>query len=353
MFLYCYARSGKAKNTGEKLLKEAEGEWIEDMESFASGLGANVRRADGTVVLIMPQDLCVKILLERLYPSDVKYPVINITPDGRYAGILRAGGYNAYQILSKISSILGCTCLSGEDDLKDAAPDLMRTVMAYQMKPDNEELLKEIAQHIRNGGSVDVYSDLPLEMSEPVLDSLSYKTFLFQSNQKNELDQAYAAACEEERYSVFITCGNINRTGKSNKALILVPRIIVAGIEVAGKADPDYSARTCRDTLVNHGINPDAVVTIAVSALARESDAVKAIAEDLGCFVTFFDSRLLKAVRVPLTGGFTTEKIGADFCTAAACLASDNGKILVRRAGDRNSALVTASIKRSPVLLTE
>lgn len=353
MFLYCYARSGRAKNTGGKLLKEAEGEWIEDMESFVSGMGANVRRADGTIVLIMPQDSCVKILLERLYPSDVRFPVINITPDGKYAGILRTGGYNTYQILDRIASILGSTRLSSEDDRKDTAPDLMRTVMAYQMKPDNEALLKEIADYISEGGIVDVYSDLPLEMSEPVLDSLSYKTFLFQSNQKNELNQAYAAAAGEDKYSIFITCDRIDKIEGCGKVLVLVPKIIVVGLEVSGRADPDYSSRTVRETLINHGINPDAVVTVAVSALAKDSEAVKRIAEQLGCFVTFFDSRLLKAVKVPLTGGFTTDKIGADFCTAAACLASDNGRILTRRTGDRNSAVITASLKRSPVLLTD
>ena len=76
------------------------------------------------------------------------------------------------------------------------------------------------------------------------------------------------------------------------------------------------------------------------------------IAEDLGCFVTYFDSRLLKAVRVPLNIGFSNERMDTDFCTAAACLASDNGRILMRRAGDRNSVIMTAAVKRSPVFLT-
>lgn len=353
MYLYCYARSEKARITGQRLLKEAEGEWIDDMESFVSAFGTNNRRADGTVVLILHQEACIKLLLERLYPADVRCPVINITPDGKYAGILRTGGYNTYQILNRLTDILGCTALSGEEDLKDTAPDLMRTVMAYQMKPDDEELLKKISAYIKDGGAVDVYSDLPLEMSEPVLDSLSYKTFLFQSNQKNELGQAYAAANSEDKYSIFITCGRIPEVEKNGKVLLLVPRIIVAGIELSARSDPEYASSTCRDALLKHGINPDAVVTVAVSALARESDAVTRIAQDLGCFVTFFDSRLLKAVRVPLNMGFSNERAEADFCTAAACLASDNGRILMRRAGSKNSVLITAAMKRSPVLLTD
>lgn len=352
MYLYCYARSEKAKLTGRKLLNESEGEWIEDIESFVSSNDMAGRRADGTVVLILHQEACIKLLLERLYPADVRYPVINVTPDGKYAGILRKGGYNTYQILDKITSALGCTALSSEDDLKDTAPDIMKMVSAYQMKADDEDLLKEIAAFVRGGGSVDIYSDLPLEMREPVLDALSFKTYLFQSNQKNQLDQAYRAANEEDKYSIFITCGKIGECPRNGKVLLLVPRIVVVGIEVSARSDPDYAAKVCRSSLEKHGIDPVSVVTVAVSALARESEAVSGIARDLGCFVTFFDSRLLKAVRVPLNTGFSNEKLEGDFCTAAACLASDNGRILMRRTGDRNSVLMTTAIKRSPVILS-
>lgn len=352
MYLYCYARSDKARITGQKLIDQAEGEWIDNLESFVSVYGTGGQRADGTVVLLMYQEACVKLLLERLYPSNIKYPIINITPDGKYAGILRPGGYNTYQILNKITSMLGCTALSGEDDLKDTAPDLMRTVMSYQMKADDESLMKEIAAYIKDGGTVDVYSDLPLEMSEPILDSLSYRTFLFQSNQKNELNQAYAAANSEDRYSIFITCSRLQDAGKNGKVLTLVPKIVVLGIELAARTDPDYAARVCRESIEKHHINPDSIVTVAVSALARECEAVRKIAEDLGCFVTYFDSRLLKAVRVPLNIGFSNERMDTDFCTAAACLASDNGRILMRRAGERNSVMMTTAVKRSPVFLT-
>lgn len=353
MYLYCYARSDRARLTGQKLIDNAEGEWIDNLESFVSSYGTGSQRADGTVVLLLNQEACVKLLLERLYPADIKFPIINITPEGRYAGILRAGGYNSYQILDKVTSILGCTALSTEDDRKDTAPDLMRTVMSYQMKADDEDLLKEIASYIADGGSVDVYSDLPLEMSEPVLDSLSYRTFLFQSNQKNELNQAYAAANSEDRYSIFITCSRMQDVTKNGKVLVLIPKIVVLGIELAARTDPEYAARVCRESIEKHHVNPDSIVTVAVSALSRENEAVMNIAKDLGCFVTYFDSRLLKAVRVPLNIGFSNERMDADFCTAAACLASDNGRILMRRTGEKNSVVMTASIKRSPLFLTQ
>ncbi|MCQ2515826.1 MAG: cobalamin biosynthesis protein [Saccharofermentans sp.] len=353
MYLYCYARSSKAKNTGDKLLNQAEGEWIDGIEPFVSNYKASVKRADGAIVLILPQEACIKLLLEELVPADVGYPIINITPDGKYAGILKSSGYNAYQILEKISSITGATKLSSEDDRKDFAPDLMRTVMAYHMKADNEDLLKEISDYIAAGGSVDIYSDLTIDMSEPVLDTLSYKPYIFNPSQKKELAQAYVSACEEDKYVVFITCGILPEVSSKGKVLVLTPRLVVVGLEVSSRADAEYSTKVCHNTLIKYGVNPDSVVTVAVSALAKDSDTVEAIAEDLGCFVTSFDSRLLKAVKVPLNGAFNLDKQGSEFCTAAACLASDNGRIIVRKAGEVNSITMTVAQKRGPVLLTD
>lgn len=353
MYLYCYARSSKARNTGSKLLEQAEGEWIETIEPFVVSYKSSVKRADGAIVLILPLEACVTLLVEELVPSGVGYPIISVTPDGRYAGIVKNGGYNAYQILDKVASITGAVKLSSSEDRKDFAPDLMRMVLTYRMKADNELLLKEICDYISDGGVVDIYSDLDLEMSEPVLDSLSYRPFLFSSSQKKELSQAYLGARNEDRYSVFITCSLLPQLGKSDKVLVLTPRLVVAGLEISPRADAEYGAKVCRQTLLKYGINPDAVATIAVSTLARESDVVKAVAEDLGCFVTFFDSRLLKAVKLPLNNSFNLDKIGSDFCTAAACLASDNGRIYVRRVGEANSITTTISLKRGTVLLTD
>jgi len=353
MYLYCYARSSKARNTCDKLLGQAEGECIEAIEPFVSSYKTSVKRADGAIVLILPQEACITLLIEEFVPEGVNYPIINLTPDGKYAGILKNSGYNAYQILEKISAITGAIKLTNEDDRKDFAPDLMRTVMAYQMKANDDDLLKEISEYIAGGGAVDVYSDLSLEMSEPVLDELSYKTYNFNASQKKELSQAYLSALEEDKYSIFITCGILPEVSRKSKVLVLTPKLVVAGIEISPRADAEYCSKVCRKTLVKYGINPDAVVTIAVSALAKDSEIVKAIAQDLGCFVTFFDSRLLKAVKVPLNGAFNLDKMGSDFATAAACLASDNGRIIVRRTGETNSITMTVSQKRGSVLLTD
>lgn len=351
MYLFCYARSERAKETGSKLLMSAEGEWITDSESFVSQVP---QRADGAVVLILPTEAAVKLLIERFYPADIKYPVLYMAPDGSYAGILRYCGYNTHEILVKVCKILGSRKLSSPEDRADFAPDLLKTVEAYSMTPSNKDLLKKISAHIMEGGTVNLYTDLQIHMAEPVLDTLSFAPFQFRFNQKRELGQAYVSSCAEDEYSIFITCSTLPEAGvDKGKCLKLVPRTLVVGLELTTRTDPDYARETVRKVLVNHEIDPLSVATVAVSSITRESDAVRYIAEDLGCFVTSFDSRLLKAVKVPLNPTYAPSKAGADICTAAACLASDNGRVLVRRAGGNNGVMLTASMKRGSIVLTE
>ena len=69
--------------------------------------------------------------------------------------------------------------------------------------------------------------------------------------------------------------------------------------------------------------------------------------------MTSFDSRLIKAVKVPLNPTYSGAKMTADLCTAAASLASDNGRMLIRRAGSKNSIILTAMMKRGSIVLTE
>ncbi|MBQ4270881.1 MAG: hypothetical protein II718_03585, partial [Clostridiales bacterium] len=148
MYLFCYARSERAKETGSKLLMSAEGEWITDSESFVSQVP---QRADGAVVLILPTEAAVKLLIERFYPADIKYPVLYMAPDGSYAGILRYCGYNTHEILVKVCKILGSRKLSSPEDRADFAPDLLKTVEVYSMTPSNKDLLKKISAHIMEG----------------------------------------------------------------------------------------------------------------------------------------------------------------------------------------------------------
>ena len=353
MYLYCVARSERAKTIGGHLLQKAEGEWITDCENSVNWLSSSSERADGALVLILPSEAAVKLLIERIYPTDLKFPVIQITPDGKYAGVLRSVGYNSYEILGRICSIIGCKPLSSPDDRADFAPDLKKTVADYKMTALDPELLEQIAADIKKGASVQVYSDLPLHMAEPVLDTMSYAPFIFRSNQKRELRQAFVSSCESDDPSIFITCSTLPEVDSYGKCLVLIPRTVVLGLEIASRADADFALETVRNTLINHEIDTRSVSTIAVSDIARDSEAVGRIAESLGCFVTSFDSRLIKAVKVPLNPTYSGARMTADLCTAAASLASDNGRMLIRRAGSRNSIILTAMMKRGNIVLTE
>lgn len=353
MYLYCFARSERAKAIGNRLLAKSEGEWIIDSESFVVGLREQSDRVDGAVVLILPAEAAVKLLIDRLYPEDVKYPVILLSPDGSYGGVLKSAGYNTHEILNKICSITGAKPISSESDRADFAPDLHKIIEEYDMSVSDPDLLEEICSKINSGLSVNIYSDIPLHMSEPVLDTLSYSPYIFRNNQKGQMENAFVSSCTADEYSIFITCSTLPEVENKGKCLVLIPRIIVVGMEIAGRADPDYSLETVIKTLKNHEIDPRSVCTVAVSTVARENPAIDAIAEHLGCFVTSFDGRLIKAVHVPLNATYSGEKTGADMCTAAACLASDNGRILVRRAGDRNSIILTAMAKKGNLILTK
>ncbi len=353
MYLYCFARSERAKMTGGHLLDKAEGEWITDCENFVSWVGDRNERADSALVLLLPTEAAVKILIERVYPADIRFPVIQVTPDGKYAGVLRSVGYNTHDILSRICSIIGCKPLSTPDDRADFAPDLKKTVTDYKMTALDQDLLDQTAEAIKKGASIQVYSDMPLHMAEPVLDTMSYAPFIFRSNQKRELCQAFLSSCEADEPSIFITCSTLPEVESYGKCLVLIPRTIAVGLEIAARADAEYAVETVRDTLINHEIDPRAVATIAVSDIARDSDAVGKIAESLGCYVTSFDSRLIKAVKVPLNPTYSGAKMTADLCTAAASLASDNGRMLIRRAGSKNSIILTAMMKRGSIVLTE
>ncbi len=353
MYLLCYGRSEKAHKTGSRLLEKCEGEWIRSIERLGQDSDSAIGRVDAAIVLILPLTASVKLFTDKINISDVSgIPVYTVDPAGRYAGALRHGGYNSYEMLAGICEMLDCKTLSDDNDLGEIAPDLKKAVEKYSMIPSDPALLDEITEHIAKGGRVNVYSDMTIDLLEPTLDHHSYIMYPYRTNQKKELVAAYLAAGKDERPSIFITCTPMPEQ-KIPGVLVLTPKRVIVGLELTARTDPDYAVETVKRTLVNHGINPKSCSTIAVSAIVKDSDAVKAVADSLGCYVTSFDSRLLKAVMLPLAMTYSPSKNEADTCTAAACLASDNGNLLVRRAGEKNTVLLTAAIRKGNIALTE
>lgn len=354
MYLYCYARSAKSKTTGENLLKHAEGEWIKNSESLLDGGNDTMTRVDGAIVLFLPSEAAVKFMIERIYNSGIDLPVFRVAPDGSSAVVLRRAGYNSYEMFMKVCSILGARPMSKPEDRADYAPDLKALVKKYEMLPNNAQLLDEISEGIKTGLQVTVYSDIPLTMAEPVLDSLSYAPYIFRSNQRAEMISSFIAATKEDSYSIFITCTNLPMSEISGKCLVLTPKIVTVGVEIQGRTDPTYAAESVRETIDRYDIDPASISTIAVSSIMRENPAIDLIAEELDAKVLSFDSRLVKSVHLPLnSNAYSMTKQGTDICTSVACLASDNGKIILRRAGDKNCALISACIRVKSIELTE
>lgn len=351
MYLYCYARSEKARETGKKLLKSTEGEWISSVESFVDS-DSNMTRADGAIVLILPLAAAVKLLMDNIYKSTMKCPVFMVDSDARFAGVLRREGYNDYDMLMKICDITGAKALTQESDRQEFAPDLIDLATRYNMATNKPELLKTIAKFVADGGNIDIYTDMPVTMVEPTLDNLSYSLYSFRDSQKVELSQAYAAAANSDRYAVFITTSVLPDMDAPNVA-VLIPRLIVLGLEFNAKTDADYAWDKVHDILIKHSINPIAVDTIAVSSMLMNTDAATTIADKLQSNKLAYDSRMLKDVRLPLKATYSQTRMDADTCTAAACLASSNGRILFRRAGDKNAVVLTAAIRKGNIELTK
>ena len=322
------------------------------MNDFLNGEASP--RADGAVVLILPPASSVKIITEKFYPAGIRYPIFCMASDGSYSMILRHSGYNTYEMFAKLCDVAGCAALSSPIDKKELAADLLKPVEEYQMTADNDDLLKEISAHIAAGGNVTVYSDMQIRLAEPVLDTLSYTPYILRPNQHKELCQAYKSACELDEYTIFITCTKLPDVEKTGKCLKLIPRFIAVGVEfTAGRVDPDYASEAVQDALIRHEIDPLSVSTIAVSSMAKDSDAVMKIASDIGSYVTSYDLRLLNAVKVPLKQTYSPSRQSADLCTAAACLAADNNiSTLVRRSGG-NGVMITAIMKRGSIDLTK
>lgn len=354
MYLYCYARSAKAKTTGDNLLNHSEGEWIKNSENLLTDNKNTMTRVDGAIVLFLPSEAAVKFMIERIYSSGIDLPVFRVSPDGSSAVVLRRAGYNSYEMFMKICSILGARPMSKIEDREDYAPDLYDLVKRYDMTPNNEELLKEIAEGIKTGLQVTIYSDIPMSLAEPVLDSLSYAPYVFRSSQRSEMISSFLNASRDENYSIFITCTGLPMADLSGKCLVLVPKLVTLGIEIANRADPSYIADTVRDTIDRYAIEPTAISTIAVSSIMRDNPAIDLIAEEFGAQVLSFDSRLVKSVHIPLnSNAYSMTKTGNELCTQVACLASDNGRIIVRHAGDRNTAYVSACLRVNTIELTQ
>ena len=358
MYLLCYGRFDKSLKLGKYLMECLDGRWIESAEFFTSRTPLAASEKNACIVMILPLEACCGILSDNYSPVIASLPVICVSPDGKFAAVLRRAGVTSLvdtdAVYKAISGLLGKECFTSFGDNSDFAPDLTRTAHAYNMTPNDPELLLMVNSYIKSGGRVSVYTDLPVSFAEPVLDSLIFDINRYGSHTRESFVQAYISEkkTDSDQPAVFVTCTHFPDVEGEGRPLVLTPRRISIGLEIKDKIDPEYAVKYVRSALINHMIEPGAVATIAVTQAAHSSQIVRAIADDLGTSVTAYSAKRLSEAVVPLQMTFAPEKMH-DICTAAACLASSDGNVLIRRCGGNSGLVFSAALQKGNIMMTE
>ena len=358
MYLLCYGRSDKSQKLGSALIERLGGRRIESAEFFTSRAPLAESEKAACIVMILPLEAACGILSDNYSPAISDLPVICVSPDGKFAAVVRRSRgtcpADTDEVYKAVTGFLGRDCFTSFGDNSDFAPDLTKTAYVYNMTPNDPALLDTVNSYIRAGGRVSVYTDLPLAFAEPVIDSFIFDINRYGSHTKDAFVQAYINEKKEDsdQPALFVTCSHLPEAEGTGRPLVLTPRRVSLGLEIKDKTDPDYAVKYVRNALINHMISPGAVATVAVTQSAHSSQIVRAIADDLGASVTAYSAKRLSEVVVPLQMTFAPEKMH-DVCTAAACLASSDGNILIRRAGGNSGLVFTAALQKGNIMMTE
>ena len=355
MYLLCYGRSDKAEKTIKSILSGSAGRRIGSTEFFASDI-SSPDKDTVCLVMVLPLEAACGILSKNLSSDLSGIPVICVSPEGRFVAALRYGGALPSEMEDTVKTIagaLGGPCFTDFGSIADIAKDLSVVTESVPMTISDKDLYDKINSHIRSGGRVSIYSDLPVSFEEPVLDSMVFELHRYSQEMHEDFIQRYTelASSTAGNPAVFITCRKLPETGTGN-VLVLTPKLICIGVELKSKADPQYAADTVKTSLENHLIDPRAVAVVAVSRSARESDAVRSIADALEVPVVFYEGKELANVRLPLKMTFAPEHEN-DTATSAAFLASSGGKIVFRRSGGASGVIFSAAIRKGNISMTD
>lgn len=355
MYLLCYGRSDRAQRIVNCILSASQGRRIGSTEFFASDI-TGPDKETVCLILVLPLEAACGLLTRSLSSELAGMPVICVSPEGRFAAVLRYGNADPAEMnkaVKDIASKLGGTCFTDFGSIADIAKDLTVVTESMPMTISDKDLCDKINSHIRNGGRVSVYSDLPVSFEEPVLDSMVFELHRYSQEMHEDFIRRYTEldSAEQGNPSVFITCRKLPEGG-SGKVLVLTPRLVCLGIELKSKADPQYAADTVKTSLENHLIDPKSVSVVAVSQSARDSEAIRAISDMLEVPVVFYEGKELANVRLPLKMTFAPER-ESDTATSAAFLASSGGKIVFRRSGGSSGVVFSAALRKGNISMTD
>ena len=354
MYIICYGKSPKALATGQKLINDIGGRYITGTELITGSFVLAEGETKCAIVMILPLEAAIRSMEETVTDKTRDLPVIAVSPEGRYAAVLRRGSRPYEQgtddVYSAVVNVLGPFCFSGFEGREGTTGDLTDLVSGYNMQVNDREVLDKVNGRIQNGEKVNVYTDLPVLFADPVIDPMTYSLHSYPYDMRDDFIRQYKAAKEgKTEPAVFITCTYLG-DGEDGRNLILVPKILNIGIEIKTKTDPDYCRPSVRKSLINHLLDPGAVASVASAYSARDSEIVRGIAEELGAEVISFDSDKLAGAKIPMEMTFSPDKKN-DTATALAYLASREGVLMIRRSSSVRGLVISVAMNRENIIL--
>ena len=236
MYIICYGKSPKALETGRKLIDEIGGRYVSGTELMTGSFVVSQGEVNCAVVMILPLEAAIKAMEETATDKTRGLPVIAVSPEGRYAAILRRGSKpydrGCDDVYAAIVKALGSFCFSSFEGKAGITGDLANLVSRYGMAVNDEEVFSKVNDKIRAGEKVDIYTDLPIVFEDPVIDPMTYTLHTYPYELREDFIKQYKAARSGiSEPAVFITCTYLGGEEDKNN-LILVPKILSLGLEI-------------------------------------------------------------------------------------------------------------------------
>ena len=354
MYIIGYGKSPKAKVTGQKLIDDIGGRFVSAAELITGSFVLAEGETECAVVIVLPLEAAIRSMEKTITDKTRDLPVIAVSPEGRYAAVLRRGSKfyenGTDEVYSAVVKALGPFCFSGFEGETETTSDLTGLVSRYNMSVSDGSVFESVNNKIQSGGKINVYTDLPVMFADSVIDPMTYYLHSYPYEMRDDFIKQYKAAKEgKTEPSVFITCTYLGDE-KDERNLILVPRNLSIGIEIRTKTDPGYCRQSVRKSLIKHLLNPEAVASVASTYSAKDSEIIRGIAEELGAEVVSFDSDRRSKARVPMEMTFAPDK-RSDTSASLAFLASNEGALLMRRSASVQGLVISVAVNRENIIL--
>ena len=195
MYIICYGKSPKALETGRKLIDEIGGRYVSGTELMTGSFVVSQGEVNCAVVMILPLEAAIKAMEETATDKTRGLPVIAVSPEGRYAAILRRGSKpydrGCDDVYAAIVKALGSFCFSSFEGKAGITGDLANLVSRYGMAVNDEEVFSTVNEKIRAGEKVDIYTDIPIVFEDPVIDPMTYTLHTYPYDLREDFIKQY------------------------------------------------------------------------------------------------------------------------------------------------------------------